>query len=348
MAFETQTTEAKLQAAERRLAVLRAIAAAPGLSPDGLRAAVAEASGRRWGQATLYEDVAVLKGLGLLADARHRQGYHLAGAGYAPDELRMLLDGLRLQAEDLANPQARALHTKLRRRAGVGTGGGLAAEAIANRPVMRTGEDFADLMAHLREPLLRGQVVEVAMKRNPWEPDEAPRRHRLHPLQFIFHDVAWYLLAEDLGTRKFVTLRLDRLNPAIAIEEGPGRGEAAQARRQAEARELLRRGWGMAMPQHEPSGKLRAPVERFELRFKPDAARFVEEGPLRHESQRTKREPDGSLAFSVDLPVDPTVVFQFRRWVLSWGAGAAPVGPAWFREQLRAELIALLAEPPMS
>ena len=206
-----------------------------------------------------------------------------------------------------------------------------------------TGDDFADLMDHLRGPLLRGQVVEVLQRPSPWTPDEPAKRQRLYPLQFVFHDVAWYLLAEDLAARKFVTLRLDRLHPAITVEDGPGRGEAAQARRQTEARTVLRRGWGMAMPDHDPHGKLRAPVERFELRFVPGAARFVAEGPLRHVSQQVRREADGTLVFAVELPVDPTVVFQFRRWVLSWGAGVAPVEPAWFRDQLRAELAASLA-----
>lgn len=68
--------------------------------------------------ATLYKDIAALKDRGLLDPGRNRQGYHLEGAGFSHDELQVLLNGLRIQAEDLANPQARALYDKLLRRAG--------------------------------------------------------------------------------------------------------------------------------------------------------------------------------------------------------------------------------------
>ena len=330
-------------ATERQFAILRAIAAQPGLSPEQVRDALLAESGRRWGMATLYKDVAALKDRGLLDRARNRQGYYLAGAGYTDEEAQVLLNGLRIQAEDLGNPQARALYEKLLRRMGPSQQSkaslDLAIEGIANRPVVRTsGDDFSDLMNHLREPLLRGQKVGVKQQRTPWEPlKQTSARYVLYPLQFLYHDVAWYLLAEDVGAKRYVAMRLDRLHSAIDVHDDGERGCAIQAERQALARQVLRQGWGMAMPGHDLKGRLRTPCETFELRFAPEAAPFVAENHLRHDSQRTRKNPDGSVTFTVELPAEDPVVFQFRRWVLTWGKSVEVVGPAWFRERLASE-----------
>ena len=341
--------EAARATTDRQFAILRAIAITPGSSPADVCDAIAEATGRRWAMATLYKDIAALKDRGLLDPGRNRQGYHLAGAGFSHEELQVLLNGLRIQAEDLANPQAQALYDKLLRRTGASRREqaffSLPVEAIANRPVVRTtGEDFAEVMALLREPLLRGQKVGVKLRRNPWEPrKKASPRFVLYPLQLIFHDIAWYLLAEDVIERRFMVMRIDRLHPALDIHDDGERGSALQAERQALAREVLRRGWGMAMPAHDARGRLTAPLVSFELRFAPEVAPFIAENHLRHDSQRVRRQADDSMSFSVELPNDPAVVFQFRRWVLTWGRSVEVVGPAWFRERIAAEHAELAA-----
>ncbi len=328
---------------ERQFAVLRAIAADPGLGPERLRDAVEAATGHRWALATLYKDIAALKAHGLLEPGRNRQGYHLAGAGFAHDELQVLLNGLRIQAEDLANPQAQALYDKLLRRAGVSRREqafyALPVEAIANRPVVRTLTDgVSDVMDLLREPLLHGQKVGLEMCRTPWSRKRKARRQfDLYPLQFLFHDVAWYLLAEDARCREFVVLRLDRIHPALAILDGHARGSEAQAARQALARSVLRHGWGMAMPAHDARGQLTTAVETFELRFAPHVAGFIAEGEFRHATQRVRQLPDGAMSFAVELPRDPAVVFQFRRWILTWGRSVEVVAPPWFRSRMAAE-----------
>ena len=329
-------------ATARQFAILRAIATQPGLRPAALRDALLAARGHRWALATIYKDLAVLKAHGLLEPGRNRQGYHLAGAGFAHDELQVLLNGLRIQAEDLANPQARVLYDRLLRRTGVSRREqafyALPVEAIANRPVVRTSTDaFEDVMAHLREPLLCGRPVALEMCRTPWARRPRSRRFVLYPLQLLFHDVAWYLLAEDATTRRFLVLRVDRIHPALELAEGEPRGSATQAARQALAREVLRRGWGMALPAHDAHGCLTTPLTTFVLRFTPRVAPFIAEGELRHDAQRLRGLPDGSMSFSVALPADPAVVFQFRRWVHTWGHSVEVLAPGWFRARIAAE-----------
>lgn len=329
-------------ATARQFAVLRAIAADPGIAPEALRGAVAASTGHRWALATLYKDVAALKAHGLLEPGRNRQGYHLAGAGFSHEELQMLLNGLRIQAEDLANPHAQQLYDKLLRRAGATAREkafyAMPVEAIANRPVVRTlTEGFRDVMDHLRGPLLNGQKVGVRMCRTPWSRRGNPRDFTIYPLQFLFHDVAWYLVAECASDHRFLVLRLDRIHPALDVHEGAGRGTHVQAERQALARELLRQGWGMAMPAHDGEGRLTTPLETFELRFAPRVAAFIGEGEFRHPRQRVRALPDGSMAFAVELPRDPAVVFQFRRWVLTWGRSVEVVAPHWFRARMASE-----------
>lgn len=335
---------------ERWFAILRAIARVPGASPEALQAALEADLRRRWSMATLYNDVRALKQRGMLDVGRHRQGYHLSGAAFSSDELHVLLNGLRIQAEDLGNPMAQELYNRLARRAGRSRDEQaymrLAVEAIANRPVVRTTVDgFADVMAHLREPILHGQVVEVRMQRQPWESAKRDRRRfTVIPLQFIFHDVAWYLLVEGAEDGLFRTLRVDRLHPAIEIQLHGARGSARQAERQAQAWELLRRGWAMAMPAHERSGRLGMPLATFELRFAAEVAPFILENERRHDTQRIKRLPDGAVWFAVELPTDGTVVFQFRRWVLTWGRSVEVLAPSSFRAALAEEYHALVSQ----
>ena len=329
-------------ATARQLAMLRAIAAHPGCGPEALRDALDDLTGHRWSMATLYKDVAALKAQGLLEPGRNRHGYFLAGAGFTPDELQMLLNGLRIQAQDLGNPHACALYEKLLARV-VSNGHDEAAfklplAAIANRPVVRTANNgFADVMTYLREPLLEGRPVALELCRTPWAKKPGRPRFEVYPLQFLFHDVAWYLLAERVDTRTFMVLRVDRIHPAIQPLDAGVRGPEVQATRQALGRAVLRQGWGMAMPRHTPEGALSRPLTSFKLRFSPRVAPFIAEGVLRHEVQRFRSLADGDMSFSVGLPPDPAVVFQFRRWVLTWGQSVEVVGPAWFRKRVSRE-----------
>jgi hypothetical protein len=79
------------------------------------------------------------------------------------------------------------------------------------------------------------------------------------------------------------------------------------------------------------------------VRFAPDAAPFLDENKHRHDTQSIRRQDDGSVLFSVQLPDHDGVKFQFRRWVLSWGRSAEVLAPATFRSAIAEELAGLSA-----
>lgn len=79
---------------QRILAMVAAILAEPGISPDALGLEIATRTGRSWSPATLRRDLRLLKAWGLLRDAPQRRGYRLAGVHLSRRESRQLAEAL--------------------------------------------------------------------------------------------------------------------------------------------------------------------------------------------------------------------------------------------------------------
>lgn len=331
---------------DRMLAIVSMIAQHPGIGTAELADALAEATGKRWANATVYTDLKRLKAAGLLADQRHRKGYFLTGPTVAHEDMRALMNGLRIQAEDLENPIAQRLYDQhLERFARTREDQayfGYPVEALQNRPVTRTTNgDLAQVMEALRDPILRGQKVRVRLVRDNWHKHKGPRNHDVFPLQFVFHDVAWYLLCESAETGTFFTLRLDRLSPVVTAIGRTARGAREQADRLALAKGLMARSWGICIPPHDAEGALTAPLVTARVWFHPDKGGFIEEANRRHPAQGVTRRKDGVI-FEVALPDHPSVWLFFKVWVLGWGAAAEVLEPPALRAAVAAELTELL------
>jgi predicted DNA-binding transcriptional regulator YafY len=327
---------------DRMLGIVAVIAQQPGIGTEELADALADQAGKRWGKATLFADLKRLKSAGILADQRHRKGYFLTGPTVAPEDMRALMNGLRIQAEDLENPIAKRLYeqqlARFARTRDDEAYFGYPVEALGNRPVTRgAGGELAQAMEALRDPILRGQRVRVRLVRDNWHKHKGPRNHDVFPLQFVFHDVAWYLLCENAETRQFFTLRLDRLSPVVTPIGKSARGARLQAERLELAKGLMAQSWGICLPPHDAEGALAAPLVTARVWFHPDKSGFIEEANRRHPAQAVTRRPDGAI-FEVALPDHPSVWLFFKVWVLGWGAAAEVLEPAALRQAIADEL----------
>lgn len=81
---------------QRVLALLAAILAEPGITPEALALEVATRTGRAWSSATLRRDLRLLKDWALLGDAPQRKGYRLSGVHLSVGEGRQVAEALAL------------------------------------------------------------------------------------------------------------------------------------------------------------------------------------------------------------------------------------------------------------
>lgn len=324
-----------LSPGDRLLAVTRLIAEHPGLGLEDLREALEVDTGKAWAPATLFGDLKKLKAAGVLAPGMQRDGYYLSGPAFSEAEARGMLGSLRMLAQNLRSPLAADLYRRITGRISRTRNVDLLAypvEAIGNRNVLdTTDEDYRELVRRLEPHIRRGQEVTIRKVFHPWEQAaHKDARHVVVPLQFLFHDLAWYLLAEDRADNQFKVFRIDRLHKEVEPTGTPARGIALQLAALEEAHEFLELAWGVFLP---PRGTTRDDPDlvRVQVKFDAFSAQFIRESLRRHPTQSIRKAGDG-IVFSARLP--KCALGEFGRWVFSWGEHAVVVEPADLRKQL--------------
>lgn len=341
----------------RLLRIASVIARHPGLDFEELLWRIQEASGKPWRESTIRNELTTLRQLGLLGPGVHRRGYFLAGSGYRKSEETALLNALRIQADDLKHPLCAALHRDLLSRSVIGGEDrdliGYPAESIVDRPVSTTaGEAFSEMMEDLEAAMREGQAVNVIKVRDPWGgggaerlaqpdqpgPSEQPikpefkdrrsQRYTLYPLQFVYYQTAWYLLAEDVSDGAFKNFRLDRFKRAVLPSDLSPRGTSLQLKALREARKLLARGWGITMPR---PGE---PPVRIEVRFTGAARHFIEEydRTLHETLEVTKGRGREGTRLKLRLP--ESTHWEFERWLIRWVPDFEVVRPQAMAERI--------------
>ncbi|MBD2636491.1 WYL domain-containing protein [Limnothrix sp. FACHB-881] len=311
---------------------------------------------------TLRKDLATLRDYGLLGERMYRWGYYLGAGALTVAELTTALNGLRLLAIDLGDPQVAEGWAAIERRLkawDADLDGQLSypLRRSLSRPVseldpatrMAKGQPWDSLageMVTIEQAILTGQAIELKVARSP-QLDDRGERERLYPLQLLFYDVGWYLLYEKLDSGQFATRRIDRLSAEVRWLPMPPRGLRIQRQRLRKATGLLSAGWGLFLG--EAADQIRElagqePLQLVVVRFRPPTARFIAEGDHRHPTQRltweseTSGEPSG-LEFSVKLP--RRSLGEFERWVRRYGSDAVVLEPPELVARFRQMAIAL-------
>lgn len=320
------------------------IAESPGIDPERLKDALEAETGRTWGTSTFFKDIRILKDLGVLEEGAHRTGYYLVGASFSDDEMKLILNALRVMGVNLRSPGSRELYERLLKRMAKSRSDldvlSYPVEAVANRVSIETlSEDFHELTEALRPAIRSGQEVLIRKVRDPWKVGVFIN-FRVYPMQLIFHDTAWYLLAEEAEEKGFKIFRLDRLSPIVEATSTKPRGSRVQQKRLQEAKALLRLGWGMALPDG-PEGMRETSLVAVEVWFDAYAANFLRESPRMHPTQEMVERDHGEIVFRVRLP-DRALV-HFERWVAAWGAHAWVRSPESLRLKMKQQYEQVLA-----
>lgn len=333
----------------RLFRVVSVLAEQPGISLDALIASVSEQEGVQISSATVRRDLSKLKEWGILHPHSHRKGYFIGTLGMTLREFRTSIWAIRAQAEDLKHPLALTAYRDLSNRLlaydlAEYVGGYPTSSVLQRVGVKERGEEEEAMVEVLAEAMNIGRQVLVRRHRDPWGKGKRAKDITLFPLQFQFHDQAWYLLAEVSGEQvyRFQLLRLDRLHPAVTPVGTTPRGRKVQLVALGQAKEHQKRGWFPWVP---PSGEgwERLPLSEVRVRLAPSAAPFFQEMPNRHPSQRLEPLSDGAMLLHLRLPSDDPTHFHFQRWLMGWGDQAELLAPADLREKCLKQLRATLA-----
>lgn len=286
--------------------------------------------------ATIRKDLGILREYGILNDRIYRWGYYVGTGALNPEELSIALNALSSQAEYQGNPIARRIYQQVSQRV---RGLDLTLDGKflypvhqqLNRSIVSTdpeemlqrGENQSTLFHQLEQvetAILEGQALELSRSHNPYGSGGVGMIH-LWPLQIIYHDIAWYLISEDLETGQLGIRRLNRFKNYCQVldSQRPLEKQLAQLK---QAHQLLKQGWGLYLGNpEEQQAELAGTLEftTVKVRFFTEVVPFILEGDRRHPTQKIRRGPKDSAGdykyvdYQVKLP--PRSLGEFMRWV---------------------------------
>ena len=262
-----------------------------------------------------------------------RKSWRIKGAvgqpalGFNFDEAVALYLGRRLLDPLAGTPFGEAARSAFQKiRASLGAGALAYLERFAEAFYL-TGEaagDYAakaDLIDGLMVAIEDGKVARILYRSE--RSVEATHRD-VHPYGVAYHRGSLYIVALDPDDRRVKHYKLARVE---AVEVGPG---------------TFRRPSGFDLSTHMAAafGVYRGDGEPTEVRvrFTHAAARYVQESRW-HESQRLTPLPEGDVL--AVFRVSGTE--EIKRWILGFGSKAVVLGPEPLREEIAAELRALVA-----
>jgi predicted DNA-binding transcriptional regulator YafY len=313
---------------------------------------------------TLRKDLKTLRDYGILDDRMYRWGYYIGTGAFSPEELQIAFNALESQALFQGHPLVKQVYLKLKQR--------LRGFQLPNRqdffyPVRQhlnrviNYTDPEEMMAKgkhknslyhsldkVEQAILEGQALCLYRIDDPYQ-HQGLGAMEVYPLQLVYHDIAWYILCEDLKTGGFATNRVNRLSEEYKILKHCPRGSEAQQKSLKAIYKLLENGWGLNLgsweeQQAELTGTLTLiPVK---VRFFPPVSRFILEGERRYPEQRLKmglKDPETNkpryVDYSLNLP--PRSLDEFSFWVQRYGDKALVMEPAILKERHRQGAIAL-------
>ncbi|MFQ3638100.1 MAG: WYL domain-containing protein [Cyanobacteriota bacterium] len=283
---------------------------------------------------TLRKDLQTLREYGILDRRKHRSGYYLGTGLMTKPELRLAIQALATQAQQLGDPQARRIYEQIERKL---RGLDLSADgqilypvrSQRNQPIVYTdpdemlhkGHSRRTLFFHLdqlEEAITAGQAVEIFRISNPFGTAKVGHLN-VYPLQLIYSEVAWYLLFEDFSTGHLEIERMDRLSDSFKLLPHPPRGSSRQRESLKVAEKLLNQGWGLYLgnpkeQKQERNGEL--VLTQVKVRFYEPVMTFIQEGVRRHPRQKMRKSQQGDrpcLDYQIELP--ERSLNEFLRWL---------------------------------
>ncbi|EAZ88137.1 helix-turn-helix transcriptional regulator [Crocosphaera chwakensis] len=315
---------------------------------------------------TIRKDLQTLKKYNILEQRMYRWGYYLGTGVMSYDELRIAVNALKSQAFRQGEPKIRKIYSKLEERLK-----GTEALNIQNlfypirqhlnrvinytdpEEMIEKNKGSKTLFRHIDKielAIIKGEKIEISRKVDPYKGDRVGFQ-QIWPLQLIFHDIAWYLLYERCNDNHLAIGRINRLADYCKVLEKKGRGVEAQRESLTKGYKLLDQGWGLKLGDAEEQQKeLKGELELItaKVRFFHPVSQFIEEGELRHPTQKLTRSKSKLknnkpeyIDYAVKLP--PRSIDEFNLWVNRHGASAQVLEPENLVKQHRESALKLVA-----
>jgi predicted DNA-binding transcriptional regulator YafY len=307
---------------------------------------------------TLRKDLEFLRKCGVIEERMYRWGYYLGTGVFSPQELPIALQAIKDIGERLGDPAIDNLYQKLAKRLRgmeLSSRDPYPVRSQLNRGIVFTDpermrerhnyrETLFERLSELETAIVTGRAIEIYYARTAY-PTSPTKYWQVYPLQLLYHDVAWYLICEEIESSYLVAIRLDRLSGHLQqLTDLPPRGRSAQLDRLKVVDRLLKNGWGINLGSREQQieelnggGCIEVKVRFFEK-----VVSFIREGEKRHPQQQIalgKKNADGRLAFinySVVLP--ERSLDEFFRWVRRFGSQALVLAPEKYVLEFRQEV----------
>jgi predicted DNA-binding transcriptional regulator YafY len=311
---------------------------------------------------TVRKDLEFLRKCGVIEERMYRWGYYLGTGVFSPLELPIALQAIKDIGERLGDPRIANLYQKLAKRL---RGLELSQEDFypvrsqLNRGIVYTDpermrertvyrETLFERLSELETAIVTGRGIEIYYARAPY-PTESSRHWQIYPLQLLYHDVAWYLICEEIDSGYLAAIRVDRLSSHLCQLPIPSRGKSAQLDRLKVVERLLKNGWGISLGSRAQQLQELNEGSSIEVkvRFFEAVIPFIREGEKRHPRQQIKlgeKTADGRLVFinySVILP--ERSLDEFFRWVRRFGSQALVLAPERYVAEFRQEVLQLVS-----
>jgi predicted DNA-binding transcriptional regulator YafY len=308
---------------------------------------------------TLRKDIEFLRRYGILEDRMYRWGYYLGTGVFTRPELGLAVQALRDLGEPLGDRTLQTLYANLEKRLrGLELGdeplypvrSQLSTLIVDTNPdLMREQGNYRETLfeklPELERAIVAGQPIELYYRQSPYQ-NLSHQFLRVYPLQLLYHDVAWYLVTDEVDSGYLAAVRLDRLSSHLQeLQNLTPRGKIVQRERLKVAEKLFKAGWGISLGSREQQRLELAgePLVAVKVRFYRSIARFIVEGSKRHSRQRIHEIYDGdgkleAVDYRVSLP--ERSLEEFWRWVRRFGSESQVLSPpaavARFQEEARA------------
>ncbi len=155
---------------------------------------------------------------------------------------------------------------------------------------------------------------------------DQPEVYVIHPYQVVFHRGTLYVIGYSLKSKGFRTLKMDRIEAAVPLEETFKRDPNFSEE------EYRNRMFGIY-----PAPENRSNPKKVMIRFDRHVARYVREHFWNRTETYTK-ESDGSLVLKMKIDLTP----ELKSWVLSFGSHAEVLSPKAFRQEIAQEIETML------
>ena len=295
---------------------------------------------------TIRKDLVMLRRYGILGRQMYRWGYYLGTGAMNTDELQVMLQALRSQAQQQGDAQSRQVLRALERRL---KGLNLQASGTLFYPVrtqldraivhtdpeemMQKGQYRHTLFQKLEAietAIIQGHLIEIYRHRTLYGSMSVGYLH-IYPIQLIYSEIAWYLLYEYADNRHLAIERIDRFSNYFKLMNAAGRGLTSQQNSLKTAHQLLTQGWGLYLgnveEQRQEHNQKHSLID-ITVRFFEPVISFLLEGERRHPTQTIHKgthQGQAYINYSISLP--ERSLNEFIRWVNRFMEYAIVISP---------------------